>query len=104
MPRGSKKSGRIAVEVMTNQRHELWFGHFVRGLHCDATSVAWVFPKSLLEFALRLSWAKNQDRSGITKLRNDLVVIVRKMSSIFSLSRIISRNLLSFKRTMIRFP
>ena len=79
---------------MTNPRHDLWLGHFVRRFEGDGARRVGVFLEPLFQFALGLAGAEDQDRFGITEPRNDRVVVARKMPGIFSLARIIRWHLL----------
>jgi len=90
------------MEVMLNHRHDLWFGHFVsRFQHNDPRDTR-VLLKSRFQFALGLAGAKDQDGFGITKMRNDRVVVACELPGICSLARIIGGNFPGFERTMVR--
>ena len=90
------------MKVMTNLRHNLWLGHFVGRFHHNRTRFDFVFLELFFQFALGLSGTKYYDGSCITKIGNDLVVVVREVTLVCSLARIISRNVLGFKRTIGR--
>ena len=82
---------------MVDVRHNLRLGHFVGRFHRDDVSVGFLFLESLFQFALGLAGTKDQDRSSITKISNDLVVVAREIPGVSSLARIIGRNFLVFK-------
>ncbi len=87
---------------MLNHRHNLAFGHFVGRLQDEEMRRAPLFLKALLQLALGLPGAKDQDWSTIPKLRDDGGVVARKLPGIFPLTRIVGRNFLRFKRAMSR--
>ena len=60
------------------------------------------FSDSFFQFSFGFARTKYQDRSGGTKIGNDLVVKVRELPFRFSFARIIGRNFLGFKWTMGR--
>jgi len=49
------------MKVLTNQRHNLWFGHFIGSLLRDNVGTVRVFLELFFQFALGLSRAEDQD-------------------------------------------
>jgi len=82
---------------MADVRHNLRFGHFVGRFHRDDVSAGALYLESLFQFALGLAGTKDQNRSSMTKMSNDLVVVAREIPGVSSLARIIGRNFLAFK-------
>ena len=69
---------------MADMCHNLQLGHFVGRFHRDGLRAGFILLESLFQFALGLAGTKDQDRSGITKTGNDLVVVARKMPGVLS--------------------
>jgi hypothetical protein len=88
---------RIVVKVMADICHNLRLGHFVGRFHRDELYAGFLLLESFLQFALGFAGTKDQDHSGITKMGNDLGIVAREIPGVFSLARIIGRNVLIFK-------
>jgi hypothetical protein len=88
---------------MADVRHNLRFGHFVGRFHRDVVSAGLLFLESLFQFALGLAGTKDQNRSSITNISNNLVVVACEIPGVSSLARIIGRNFLVFEPTNRRF-
>jgi len=82
---------------MADVRHNLPLSHLVGRFHRDDMCAGALFLESLFQFALGLAGTKDQDRSSMTKILNDLVVVTRKIPGVRSLARIIRRDFLVFK-------
>lgn len=94
----------ITLEVIHNLRHDLCFGHFVRRLEFDGPGRVGMFVEALLQFALGLAGAEDQNRFGVMEPRNDRVIVPRKLAGVLPLAGIIGRNLLGFEPAMAGLP
>ena len=66
---------RRGLEVLADVRHNLRFSHLIGRFHHDDVSAGALFCESLFQFALGLAGTKDQNRSSITKISNDLVEV-----------------------------
>jgi len=85
------------VKVMADVCHNLWLGHFIGRFRRDEPGPDFAILEPLFQFALSLAGTKYQDRSGMAKMGNDLIVVAREMPGVLSLLRIVGRNFLVFK-------
>jgi len=79
-PESSSLFRRLEFKVMTDVGHNLPIGHFISRFHHDDVSAGSLFLESLFQLTLGLAGTKDQNRSRITKISNDLVVVAREIS------------------------
>ena len=84
---------------MTNMRHDLRLRHFIGHFHYYDVRTGLVFLKPFFQFELGFAGTEYENRPRLTKLRDNLIVVLSEMACIFPLTRRITRNFLGFKWT-----
>ena len=85
------------AKVMADTGDDLRLGHFVNRFHRNDMGAGFGLLESLFQFTFGLARTQNQDRSGIAKKGNDLVVVACQAPVVLSLARIVRGNRLEFK-------